>query len=673
MVETLQSARPPAQAQDYWRDRALRAEQELALIKEIDGVDWTPAERFVYRYILEWIAYGSGHDPDGRTRLNFAQIGEKINLSGSTVGRCFENLAGAGAFDAQSYEEENPDPIARKRKPTVTRWYASSNPDVEKHPARLDLSGIRNKAGGNRYMCPKCGTDKVKVKVRVSVYCPHCNKEWTVKETEHAQESTEQVEATCFQSNPGEIAPENHSKQNEDEVTDSPRPARVESYSEPESPAADPQETFEAAASLLVEIAGDEHLHAEMNQPGKKYGPVRHAFNLEDARAHLSGKSTRAARIRRSDGMTRAICVDADNVQEWARLEDGGQLLHCAGYRPLLEPAPACSLHPGGGHLWIVFEALVDARCAWRHVCEIAPMLAQDLEYWPVSAQNVRLPGGVYVTPEASEQCKLYDALGLVAGKRKEVAAALLAYQTPAAIVPAYPPDPETVKPREKSFIMKDLPTTGDNPTVGELIAAFNASHTLAEVHPPEQGKMARGIWRNEKGRPSVEYHTDTNTAYDYGTRERLDCFDLACLVSGKSKSELLGELRREWNAARLIGKNGQIVSCTDRPEAITPPVNSAQAQAIADEPRAVEANEDAGGGLPALDVLNAAMWTDLEKENPGCVVPASVIATWKAQGRDYVITRAAEEVTREIPQSDESVVTRKVVDFPTGRIVEVA
>jgi hypothetical protein len=316
-----------------------------------------------------------------------------------------------------------------------------------------------------------------------------------------------------------------------------------------------PAALLEEAAALLVEIAGDEPLHIEMaGIPGMKYAPVRHCFALEDARLHLSGKSTRGARIRRQDGQTRAICVDADNPEEWSRLEIACQVLYYRGYRCLLEPAPSCSLHPGGGHLWVIYDGLVDARSAWKHLCELAPVF-DGLEYWPARAQNVRLPAGVYRTPAANEQCLLYDALGLVASNRKEAAQILLTYQTPAAIVPNYPAEPESKQAstrREVKFAnLANLSPESD------LIAWFNSTHSItdylqAEIEHPGRGTyMARGTWRGERGRPSVEVHPETNTAYDYGTRERLDCFEAACLVENKSKKELAAEVREAWLASR--------------------------------------------------------------------------------------------------------------------------
>jgi IS5 family transposase len=98
-----------------------------------------------------------------------------------------------------------------------------------------------------------------------------------------------------------------------------------------------------------------------------------------------------------------------------------------------------------GMERWIIYTDLVDARCAHRHVSELAPMLQEIKERWPSPGNHkVRLPAGCYVKPGFSQQYKLYDAIGgQLADHRRDAARALLTSQTPAAIVPVYPPDPE--------------------------------------------------------------------------------------------------------------------------------------------------------------------------------------------------------------------------------------
>lgn len=173
-------------------------------------------------------------------------------------------------------------------------------------------------------------------------------------------------------------------------------------------------------AELLVDIAGTEPVHIEMSERGpKKYYDVPRALCLDDARDHLAGKKTKGAMLHRSDGTARALCYDADTDDDWWTLRETAHFLSAAGYVPLVEDSPAGR----GGHLWIIFTDLVDACAAYRHVCELAPMLQKIKERWPGPGnRKVRLPGG---RPGFSQQCKFYDAIGgLVADNRKDAARA---------------------------------------------------------------------------------------------------------------------------------------------------------------------------------------------------------------------------------------------------------
>ncbi len=124
-------------------------------------------------------------------------------------------------------------------------------------------------------------------------------------------------------------------------------------------------------------------------------------------------------------------------------MTDAAQHLAAVGYRVLLEPSPAGR----GGHLWVIFDALMDARAARHHVCELAPILADVREYWPGPAHalkwnKVRLPSGRYVSPACSAWCKLFDSNGReLARNGLEATSVLLTYQTPASIIPLLPPD----------------------------------------------------------------------------------------------------------------------------------------------------------------------------------------------------------------------------------------
>src|SRR2546423_2825870 len=149
------------------------------------------------------------------------------------------------------------------------------------------------------------------------------------------------------------------------------------------------QNTLDTAAALLVDIAGPEPVHIEMAARGpKKYYEVHRALSAQDARAHLAGCSTRGATLRHPQGLTRALCYDADTPDDWLRLIAAASLLSEQGYAPLLEVSPAQDEHAGGGHLWIIYTAPVNAAWAHQHVVQIAPRLQEVKECWPRPGSN---------------------------------------------------------------------------------------------------------------------------------------------------------------------------------------------------------------------------------------------------------------------------------------------
>jgi hypothetical protein len=196
---------------------------------------------------------------------------------------------------------------------------------------------------------------------------------------------------------------------------------------------------FEAAALLLLDIAGPAPSHIEMSARGlKKYSTVARPLTLDDARDHLSGRRTCRALCSRPDGETRALAYDADEETPWQQLQQAAQQLAEAGYKPLLEPSPAGR----GGHLWLIYTALVNGEAARNAAHTIAALLAQVREYWPAPAgitgwNRLRLPAGRYVASGFSAWCCLYDANGaLLARHGLGAARVLLDMQTPTTLVP---------------------------------------------------------------------------------------------------------------------------------------------------------------------------------------------------------------------------------------------
>jgi hypothetical protein len=350
---------------------------------------------------------------------------------------------------------------------------------------------------------------------------------------------------------------------------------------------------LEQAARLLLEIAGPADEHIEMSRTGPaKYYTVSRPITLDDCLKHLRGIKTRGAQLRHPHSMARALAFDADTQRiypGWWWMVGGAQVLTDAGYRILLEPSPAGR----GGHLWIIFDALVDARAARRHVCELAPVFADLREYWPgplhaLKWNKVRLPGGRYVSPERSAWCKLYDIEGhLLASNGLAAARVLLHSQTPASIVPTLdaddqeqelPPDAAaqhstraerhlqqpTMSERRASDPLKPQ-KYGEasrflwfHYTPAQIAAWYNARHTVDDLLDFDRTGMAsaEALGRPERT-PSVGSTRDRQHWADFGAAAREDdgrptsgdVLELFIRTSGRSKAEILRELGREMVA----------------------------------------------------------------------------------------------------------------------------
>jgi hypothetical protein len=239
------------------------------------------------------------------------------------------------------------------------------------------------------------------------------------------------------------------------------------------------------AARLLVDIAGPEPVHIEMSARGPKtYYDVHRALCERDGRAHLLGWKTKGATLRHPDGKTRALCYDADTPGDWHRLQEAVHKLAESGYSPFLEASPVGR----GGHLWIIYNGLVDAVWARRHAEQCAPMLQEIAESWPgavPSSHKVRLPGGKYVQPGVCQWCMLVDARGTSLTRDGQGAPhVLLDWQTPAMLVPAYAPDPVTVEHEVVKGSESNARTQ-----------AHHLQHKLGKVDTRWREKYGRSLW----------------------------------------------------------------------------------------------------------------------------------------------------------------------------------
>jgi len=343
------------------------------------------------------------------------------------------------------------------------------------------------------------------------------------------------------------------------------------------------------AAHLLLSIAGPESSQIEMSKTGPaKYYSVGHALTLDECAKHLQGIKTRGATLRHPGQLTRALAFDTDVYRlypGWWWVLGAAQHLVEAGYRVLLEPSPAGR----GGHMWIIFDDLVDARAARTHVVRLAPILADVGEYWPgpasaVKWNKVRLPGGKYVAPEFTAWCKLYDAdRQLLSEHGLAAARVLLEYQTPTSIIPLLPLDyqelqaptddrcigppavpRDTIRRRNVTWRanaqqQQKYGTTNRflwfHYTPTQLADWYNARHTANDLLDFDRSGLANAgeIGRPERT-PSLALTRDGQHWSDFGAEARRldgrpdggDVLELLVRMSGKCKAEILRELGQE-------------------------------------------------------------------------------------------------------------------------------
>jgi hypothetical protein len=438
------------------------------------------------------------------------------------------------------------------------------------------------------------------------------------------------------------------------------------------------------AARLLVGIAGPESVHLEMSARGpKKYYDVHRPLDERDARAHLLGWRTKGATLRHRDGMTRALCYDADTPDDWSRLLEAAHQVVCHGYLPLLEASPIGR----GGHCWIIFTDLVCADAAQRHLLSLAPILKAIFEYWPASALKVRLPAGKYVKPGFDAWCTLADAQGsLLATDGPSAARVLLAYQTPAELVPEGPLEHDAVwhsveradvlsrqesqaQPRE-AIAMGQVDhrwhqqykqsTLWFQFTPRQLAALYNERHLLSDMLPLEQNGMAFSPSVAERT-PSTAITKDGLAWVDFSVRTRLsdgkhdggDALELAARRSGESKAAKSATMRE---VARAVVREAREAMESAARAGDEPPawVASIMTEAGWQRYRSMRAeaqhitNEHASPAWGVAGFMHAAMTTQaaLEPITPGATQPlnpAQAVPHENGQRKDSVEALAAD------------------------------
>jgi len=480
-----------------------------------------------------------------------------------------------------------------------TRLYIKPTPLLAR-PEAIETPDPRNH-GGAREICPDCGSDRIQK--RVICTCKDCGRviRDNVKDLNHQHPSSEPEAKFQFEicdqeqtdppeqetgeqeKQPDENHPEpkfqfeipstkQHSPANVNLTSNSKTPfaSQVDIFLlQDEKPATPPMATLRLAAELLLDIAGTEGQHIRMNpKEGKKYYTNAEPLTLRHTINHLNGRYTYGARIDHADGSTRASIYDADNAQDIGRVRSAAQKLQIAGYMPIIELSPL-----GRAHLILIYTAHVQAKAAHRHECEIAPELGEIKEYWPSPAANkVRLPAGRYTRPEINDWCKLYDAGGdLLAQDGQSAAPVLLEYQTPAELIPDYPPEPEPERPA-KARTQEHRPASDgvddyhrqkytDNHrmwvafTPQQLAEWYNCQHNIDELLPRERSGQALAWWRGERT-ASVAFTKDGEAWVDFGAtarhpdgkRDGGDALELATRMSCQEKADFMREVGQALN-----------------------------------------------------------------------------------------------------------------------------
>ncbi len=503
---------------------------------------------------------GQTHDEQGRTRLNLNSIAERIGVSPDTVGRNLKYLATVGVVDRQTVPE------IQENGERWTRVYAGLNDELLQAPEKIVPETPRNH-GGNRYRCQHCGSEQVMIKRRVTLICKCCQHESLLEESERDQEPAAEENTVQTDNLPDNRKPV------------SPPMSGDASDGTGESILSE----IETAAALLLALAGPSDEHIEMSKRGpKKYYTVFRKLTHDDLHDHLHGGKARGALCQYPDGKTRGLGWDTDSLEQWAAVEDAARQLAHAGYMPIVEPSPAGR----GGHLWILFDALVDVSAARQQVYELVPALETLAEYWPGPHDakrwnKVRLPGGRYVRPDISAWCQLISVSdGETSQDGDGAARLLLEHQTPASLVPpptgdAAPILDDSAAPKYQAISSNDTNEAapgnqgldsqwhakyGQTDEGKRLWFAFipsyvatwyNAHNDVHDVLAPGKDGYGLANWRGERS-ASVAFRGDQWTDFgasarrDDGTQDSGDALELQVRVSQEPKPEVLRQTGKE-------------------------------------------------------------------------------------------------------------------------------
>jgi hypothetical protein len=620
---------------------------------------YKPTERLVIDEVQYQLENPQKVDADGFARINYQTAAKRINMSSSTPPRSIRAVI-----------EQTPDyPLECKwNVPEVTQdgkkievlFAKATVPNLVTASMNATLEQKR-KQGGNQYECQRCHSDMMMIERRlICLDCGHT----TMLEPTYPNGRRQHNKGKSVKSNlllndmPVNTANTTGSEQatpDENFLTDDAQPVGMVITSYPPLVAGRLQTAAEmeeeasvimSAAELLLKVAGQDEKHITMPRTHeKKYLEVKRPLDRSDLVEHLRAGEAKGALCAYEDGSTYALIFDTDDSEEWAVWKLAALKLAQARYIVLMDESPAGR----GGHLVIIFDALVLAAAARAAVLQIAPELATCREYWPGGTANrVRLPGayyarnGKYVEQPVEAWCQLFNAsTGEMASDGVSAARLLLSSLTPAQIVPALPvissepaPEIETQDDQQPPacIVVEQEP---EAPTIasagaGELpmpkvdakwvarygkleettywfaitpeVAArwYNERNPLESIRPTETNGMALSVNGNERTASTGYYEkaqgerwTDFSThgLRSDGKHDSGDALELAAKVEGKSKSAflngvILDMIKEGKPALESAAVAGQpLPGWFEEPDCIITPAGRLRAAALAGQP----------------------------------------------------------------------------------------
>jgi hypothetical protein len=311
-----------------------------------------------------------------------------------------------------------------------------------------------------------------------------------------------------------------------------------------------------------------------------KYHWRRGAVTPALVEQHLRGDVVMGSTLRRADGRTSMLEWDVDNAPGYAMLEAAAAKLHASGAYVLVEPSPA----ERGGRLRLFFATPVNAANARATALDIAPELADTVEYWPNATkgngQATRLPFARYRRGDVDAWCMMtfadgQELAGLDAARRvftdeRTPAAWLTVEPTPdTPVAPDVKMTPGSNAPR--SLVISTVLTSPGAPRVEPAafkdatwlakygteratrwfafveaftVEWFKARHSLADVLDFDANGLAFATWRGDMKRPNVRRVGDDGWVDDgaNATVRAGDVLEAYCLKHGKERATVLQE-----------------------------------------------------------------------------------------------------------------------------------